>query len=331
MHITWQSFAIDMKAAVFNRTSAGKVLEIREIEKPVPKPNEVLLKVYAASVNPLDWRLKLRRPGVDLAGVVEAVGASVVRFKPGDAVFGTGRGAFAEYARALERRLTSKPDNMTFEQAASLPIAGVTALQALRDKGHLRAGQKTLINGAAGGVGTFAVQIANSMGADVTGVCSTQNVELVRSLGATRVFDYTREDFTNGDEQYDVILDSAASRSLSDLRLVMTPPGICVIAGAAKAVWPVVKGLLELLIRSIILRQRITTFIARVTPKDLDGLSDLVLSGKLSPVIDRIYPLTRAADAIAYVETGHARAKVVICMNAASILRTTYPPAIETR
>jgi len=303
-----------MKAALFSKTSSGKVLGIHDVPIPVPQPKQVLIEVRAASVNPLDWRLKLRRPGVDLSGVVKSVGKNVTRFKPGDAVFGTGRGSFAEYACASESRLLTKPESMSFEQAASVPIAGLTALQGLRDKGHLQPGQRVLINGAAGGVGTFAVQIAKSMGAHVTGVCRTQNVEMVRSLGADRVFDYTREDFVQDAGRYDLILDNAASRSLSDFRRVMTPRAICVLAGAPKGIWPTITGLLEWLARSL-LWQNITAFIAKVSLDDLIEISRLIVSGKVSPMIDRLYSLREAADAIAYVETGHARAKVVISMN----------------
>jgi NADPH:quinone reductase-like Zn-dependent oxidoreductase len=304
-----------MKAAVFTKTSSGKMLAIHDLPLPVPKPKQVLIQVRAASVNPLDWRLKLRRPGVDLSGIVKSVGKSVTRFKPGDAVFGTGRGAFAEYACARESKLIGKPESISFSEAASVPIAGLTALQALRDKGHLRPGQKVLINGAAGGVGTFAVQLAKSMGADVTGVCRTQNVEMVRSLGADRVFDYSREDFAEEGSCYDLILDNAARRPLSALRRVMASAATSVLVGAPKSIWPTITGLVELLIRRVVLRQRITTFIAKVTPGDLTAILNLILTGKITPMIDKVYPLNEAADAIAYVETGHARAKVIISMN----------------
>ena len=194
-----------MKAAVYIKNKSGKVLEIRELEQPVPKDKEVVVRVRAASVNPLDWRMKSRRPGVDVAGQVVTVGKMVTLSAPGDAVFGLCRGAFAEYACATEDKLVAIPGDVTFELAAAVPVAGLTALQGLRDKGHLQAGQKVLINGAAGGVGTFAVQIAKSFGAKVTGVCSTKNVELVRSLGADRVIDYTQQDFTQDRERYDVL------------------------------------------------------------------------------------------------------------------------------
>ena len=210
-----------MKAAVYTKTKSGKVLQITDIETPIAKDNEVLIKTRAASVNPLDWRLKSRCPGVDVAGEVVAMGKRVTQFKAGDAVFGTCRGAFAEYACTSESALVSKPVNLTFEQVACVPIAGLTALQALRDKGDLQPGQKVLINGAAGGVGTFAVQIAKSLGAEVTGVCSTRNVEMVRSLGADLVIDYTQEDFTNKGRYYDLVLDNVGNRTLSAFRRVM--------------------------------------------------------------------------------------------------------------
>ena len=210
-----------MKAAVYTKTKSGKVLQITDIETPIAKHNEVLIKTRAASVNPLDWRLKSRRPGVDVAGEVVAMGKRVTQFKAGDAVFGTCRGAFAEYACTSESALVSKPVNLTFEQVACVPIAGLTALQALRDKGDLQPGQKVLINGAAGGIGTFAVQIAKSLGAEVTGVCRTRNVEMVRSLGADLVIDYTQEDFTNKGRYYDLVLDNVGNRTLSAFRRVM--------------------------------------------------------------------------------------------------------------
>src|SRR5579863_4884015 len=212
-----------MKAAVYTKGKSGKVLEIRDLEQPVPNDNEILVRVRAASVNPLDWRMKTKRPGVDVAGEIVAVGRTVARFKPGDAVFGAGKGAFAEYVCAPEAKLALKPEVVTFEQAATVPIAGMTALQALRDRGHLQSGQKVLINGAAGGVGTFSVQIAKSFGAHVTAVCSTKNVDLVRSLGADRVIDYTREDFTQETGRYDLLLDNVGNRSLSSMRRVLTP------------------------------------------------------------------------------------------------------------
>ena len=301
-----------MKAAVYTKARSGKVLEMKDLEQPVPKDNEVVIRVRAASVNPLDWRLKSQRPGVDVAGQVVAVGGAVTQFKPGDAVFGAGRGAFAEYACAPEGKVARKPEGVSFDQAAALPIAGLTALQGLRDKGHLQPGQKVLINGAAGGVGTFAVQIAKSLGANITGVCSTKNVELVRSLGADRVIDYTRDDFTQESERYDLLLDNVGNRTLSAMKRVLSPSGKCVMAGAPKKLRAVLTRLLKAFAWSLFLRQKFTFFIAKMNRDDLATLCGLIEAGKLSPVIDRRYPLAETAGAIAYVEEGHARAKVVI-------------------
>jgi len=301
-----------MKAAVYTKGKSGKILEIKDLEQPVPKENEVVIRVCAASVNPLDWRMKRQRPGVDVAGQVVAVGGTVTQFKPGDNVFGACKGAFAEYACVPEVALVPKPESMNFEQAAAVPIAGLTALQGLRDKGHIQAGQKVLINGAAGGIGTFAVQIAKSFGADVTGVCSTKNVELVRSLGADRVIDYTRDDFTQGSERYDLLLDNAGNRTVSAMRRVLRPLGKCVMAGAPKHLWTVLSRLFKAFAWSLFSKQKFIFFIAKMNRDDLMTLCGLIEAGKVTPVIDRRYPLTETADAIAYVEEGHARAKVVI-------------------
>jgi len=301
-----------MKAAIYTKRSSGKVLELVEIDPPVPKPGEVLIKVRAASINPLDWRLKSHRPGVDIAGEVTAVGSRVTRFKSGDAVFGAGKGSFARYAVARESRLAPKPDSVSFEQAASLPIAGLTALQGLRDKGRLAPGQKVLINGAAGGVGTFAVQIAKALGAEVTGVCSTRNVEMVRSLGADFVVDYTRQDFTQSTQRYDLVLDNVGNRTISDLRRVLTPHGRCVLVGAPKEMGAVLLHVLEAFARTQILRQKVAFFIAQFKAEDLKTLADFVQTGEIRPVIDRQYSLSEAGDAIAHVEEGHARGKVIL-------------------
>jgi len=301
-----------MKAAVYTKAKTGKVLEMKDLEQPVPKDNEVVIRVRAASINPLDWRMKSQRPGVDVAGRVAAVGGSVTQFKPGDAVFGLCKGAFAEYACAREARLVTKPESLSFDQAAAVPVAGLTALQGLRDKGHLQPGQKVLINGAAGGIGTFAVQIAKSFGAKVTGVCSTKNVELVRSLGADRIIDYTREDFTQGSERYDLILDNVGNRSLSAMRRVLGPNGKCVMAGAPKELWAVLSRLLKAFAWSPFIRQKFAFFIAKMNRDDLTTLCELIKAGKLTPEIDRRYPLKETADALAYAEEGHARAKVLI-------------------
>ena len=301
-----------MKAAVHIKAESGKVLVIKDLEQPVPKDNEVLLRVRAASVNPLDWRLKVKRPGVDVAGEVVAIGRTVTQFKPGDAVFGAGKGAFAEYACARETKIALKPESMTFEHAASVPIAGLTALQALRDKGRLQPGQKVLINGAAGGVGTFAVQIAKSLGANVTGVCSTKNVELVRSLGADGVIDYTREDFSQGNERYDLLLDNVGNRTISSLKRLLGPNGRFVMVGAPKEMRAVITGLLKALVCWPFLRNKFKFLIGNINRDDLIMLGKLITTGKVTPVIDRHYPLAEAANALAYVEEGHARAKVVI-------------------
>lgn len=304
--------SLHMKAAIYSKGELGKVLEITDLEQPVPKDNEVLLRVRAASVNPLDWRMKSPRPGVDVAGEVVAVGRGVTQFKPGDAVFGAGTGTFAEYARAAEIKLAAKPESVTFEQAAVMPIAGLTALQGLRDKGGLQPGEKVLINGAAGGIGTFAVQIAKSFGADVTGVCSTKNIELVRSLGADRVIDYTREDFTEDSQRYDLLLDNVGNRTLSDMKRVLKPNGKCIMAGAPKTLSAVFARIFEAFARSLFLRQKFTFFVAKIKKDDLTTLCELTKAEKLTPVIDRQYPLADTSAAIAYVEEGHARAKVII-------------------
>jgi NADPH:quinone reductase-like Zn-dependent oxidoreductase len=301
-----------MRAAVHAKTESGRVLQIIEVQTPIPKDSEVLIQTRAASVNPLDWRLKSRQPGVDVAGEVVATGNRVNQFKPGDAVFGTCRGAFAEYVCTSEDALVSKPERITFEQAASVPIAGLTALQGLRDKGNLQPGQRVLINGAAGGVGTFAVQIAKSMGAVVTGVCSAGNVELVRSLGADSVIDYTREDFTGTGQHYDLLLDNVGNRPFSALRRVMAPHGRCVLAGAPKELPAVLSRLLKALLWPPFLPQQFTLYVAKRRKDDLLTLCELMKEGKASPVIDKSYPFACTADAIAYVELGHARAKVVI-------------------
>ncbi|WP_321475113.1 NAD(P)-dependent alcohol dehydrogenase [uncultured Paludibaculum sp.] len=301
-----------MRAAVYSKTKSGKVLQIVDVERPVPKDNEVLIRTRAASVNPLDWRMKSPRPGVDVAGEVVAAGKHVTQFKPGDAVFGLCRGAFAEYACASEAELVPKPEHLTFEQAASIPIAGLTALQALRDRGHLQPRQSVLINGAAGGVGTFAVQIARSLGADVTGVCSTRNVEMVRSLGAAEVIDYTREDFTRNGRHYDVLLDNVGNHTFSELRRVLTPRGLCVLTGAPKQLWAALARMLKAFAWPPFLHQKFTFFIAKRNQDDLTTLCALMRTGAVTPVIDKRYQLSATADAIAYVEQGHARAKVVI-------------------
>ena len=310
-------------------------LKLEDIEKPTPNDDQILVKVRAASVNPYDWHfiegtpkimrmmgVGLRKPkdtrlGVDFAGTVEAVGKNVKQFKPGDDVFGGRGGAFAEYVcRRAEGAVALKPANITFEQAASVNIAGITALQAIRDKGKVQAGQKVLINGASGGVGTFAVQIAKSFGADVTGVCSTRNVDLVRSLGADHVIDYTKEDFAKGAERYDVILDNVPNHSLSECRNILKPKGKYVMIGGggpndSRWVGPFGRVIHALLVSPFI-SQEMGMMMADANQKDLTVLADLMQSGKMKPVIDRTYKLSEVPAAIAYLEEGHARGKVVI-------------------
>ena len=310
-------------------------LKLEEIEKPIPNDEQILVKVRAASVNPYDWHfvegtpkimrlmgVGLRKPkdtrlGVDFAGTVEAVGKNVTQFKPGDEVFGGRGGAFAEYVcRRAEGAVALKPANITFEQAAAVNIAGITALQGLRDKGKVQPGQKVLINGASGGVGTFAVQIAKSLGAEVTGVCSTRNVDLVRSLGADHVIDYTKEDFAKGAERYDVILDNVPNHSLSECRSVLTPKGKYVLIGGggpndSRWVGPFGR-VIKTMILSPFMSQKMGMMMADANHNDLTILADMMQSGKLKPVIDRTYKLAEVPAAIAYLEQGHARGKVVI-------------------
>jgi len=300
-----------MKAAVYIKRGSGKVLEVVDLPVPTPKDNEVLIKVCAASVNPLDWRLKSPRPGVDVAGRVEAVGPRVTGFKSGDEVFGLGKGTFAEYACVSESKLARKTPAIPFVQAAAIPIAGLTALQALRDIGHLKSGQNVVINGAAGGVGTFSVQIAKSMGALVTAVCSTKNLDQSRALGADRVIDYTRDDFITDEQFYDIVLDNVGNRPLRALKRLLTAHGKCVMVGAPKAMGRVLARILEAMVRP-----RFTFFIAKMKKEDLEALSILIQTGRVTPAIDKCYPLSDAAAAIAYVETGHARGKVMINIEA---------------
>src|SRR5438128_6570595 len=310
-------------------------LKLEDVEKPVPNDDQVLVKVRAASVNPYDWHfiegtpylmramgVGLRKPkdtrvGVDFAGTVEAIGKNVTQFKPGDEVFGGKGGAFADYVcPRAGRALALKPANITFEQAASVNIAGITALQALRDKGKVQSGQKVLINGASGGVGTFAVQIAKTLDADVTGVCSTRNVDLVRSLGADHVIDYTKEDFTKSGQRYDVILDNVGTQPLLSFRRVLIPKGKYVMIGGGG---PNDQGLIGPLFRPIkamllspFVSQEMGMFMADTNQTALAVLAHLMQSGKVKPVIDRTYKLSEVPAAIAYLEQGHARGKVVI-------------------
>ncbi len=323
-----------MRAAVYTGYGPPDVVQVKDVEKPVPKDNEVLIKVRAAAVNPLDYHLmrgRLRvlrlflglrkpkmRPGRDVAAQVEAVGSKVTRFKAGDPVFGTCVGAFAEYACAPESKLVMKPEGVTYEQAASAPIAALTALQGLRDAGKVQPGQKILINGAAGGVGTYVVQIGKWLGAEVTGVCSTRNVDMLRSLGAERVVDYTREDFTQGAYRYDVIFDLVGNHSFLECTRVMNPRGIYVGAGvlAQQSVLGFLVGLLTAPVLSLFVVQKFTMAMARSSEEDLRIVGELIAAGKIIPVIDRRYPLTEVAAALRYLEEKHARGKVIIALEA---------------
>jgi NADPH:quinone reductase-like Zn-dependent oxidoreductase len=325
-----------MKALIYHAYGSPDVLHCEDVEKPTPGDDEVLIRVRAAAVNPLDCHLmsgayilrpltglrkpKLTCPGADLAGEIEAVGRNVTRFQPGDPVFGAARRAFAEYVCASEARLALKPANLTFEQAAALPVAGLTALQGLRDRGRVQPGQTVLINGAAGGVGTFAVQIAKSLGAEVTGVCSTRNVDLVRSIGADHVVDYIRDDFTRNAMRYDVIFDCVGNRPLSDCWRVMIRKGTYVAVGArpgGRWIGPLPR-LLMVLLSSPFVSQNVVFFMARVNDKELLALKELVEANKVKPVIDRTYALSDAAEAIRYLKEGHARGKVVITVGSGS-------------
>jgi NADPH:quinone reductase-like Zn-dependent oxidoreductase len=321
-----------MKAIVQDGSGSADVLHVRDINKPVLTDGHVLVRVRAASVNALDWHsvhggklisavaTLMRQPdqlvrGVDLAGEVEAVGTGVTRFAPGDAVFGGAPAAFAEYALAHEDSLELKPRNASFEQAAAIGVAGRTALQGLRDKAQVKPGQRVLISGAGGGVGTFAVQIAKALGAHVTAVTSTRNLEVVRSLGADEVIDYRLEDFTRRGARYDAVFDVAANRSLSDLRRVLTPTGTLVLVGAdRRGGVAIFTRIVSAFARSRLLRQRIVFYVAKANQADLVVLKELIEAGKVCPAIDRAYPLAQGAEAVRYVGSGQARAKVVITM-----------------
>jgi len=319
-----------MRAVLHQRYGRPDVLELRDVQKPEIGDDQVLVRVHASSVNPVEWygvsgpyfaRVGngMRRPkdqtvGADLAGVVEAVGRDVTLFEPGDEVFGVSGGSWAEYTIAREDRLAKKPASLSFDEAAAVPVAAVTALQALRDKGDVQAGQKVLINGASGGVGTFAVQLAKLLGAEVTAVCSTGNVEQARALGADRVVDYTKEDFTKLGVQHDVVLDIAGSRSFLEVRKVLTPDAKYVLVGGRMTY----RGLGPLphlggtILKSRFRSQTVTFFVAKVTTEDLTYLAELLEAGTLKAVIDRRYELSEAPDALAYLGEGHAKAKVVI-------------------
>jgi len=325
-----------MKAIVYCDYGSPDVLKLEDVARPVPTDDQILIRVRAASVNPLDWHFMrgtpyimrlgtgLRKPksarlGVDYAGTVEAVGRNVTQFKPGDEVFGGKDGALAEYVCArADRSVVLKPANLTFEEAAAVPIAAVTALQGLRDKGKLQPGQKVLINGASGGVGTFAVQIAKSLGANVTGVCSTRNVDLVRSLGADQVIDYTNEDFSKSGQRYDVILDNVGTQPLLEFKRVLNPKGICVLIGGGgpnegRWIGPLARPIKALALSPFV-SQTFVMLLADLNKKDMNLLGDLMQAGKVRPVIDRSYKLSEVPEAIRYLEEGHARGKVVISL-----------------
>jgi NADPH:quinone reductase-like Zn-dependent oxidoreductase len=324
-----------MLAMVQDTYGSAEVLQLRDVDKPAIGDDEVLIRVRAAGVNPADWAIMsglpyvarpvygMRKPknpvrGTDVAGVVEAVGASVTRFRPGDEVFGWGVGAYSEYAVA-KGTLALKPANLTFEQAASVPMAGLVALQALRDHGNVQAGQTVLINGASGGIGTFAVQIARSLGAQVTGVCSTQNMDLVRSIGADHVIDYTVEDFTRSGQHYDFILDNVSNHSLSDLRRALTPTGALVPNGGGfDNRWFASGGrVLRAHVLKRSLDRRLRPFLVSQSQEDLVVLKELIEAGKITPVIERTYQLSETPQAIAHVGDGHVRGKVAITVEAA--------------
>jgi NADPH:quinone reductase-like Zn-dependent oxidoreductase len=323
-----------MKAIVYHRYGSADVLKFEEIKKPVPKDNQVLIKVRAAALNPLDWRMiagvpflvrklmKLKTPsaenpvgiGRDVAGVIEAVGRNVTQLKIGDEVFGNCEVAVAEYCCTKESGVVLKPETLTFEQAAAIPVAGLTALQGLRDKGKIQAGQKVLINGAAGGVGTFAVQVAKSFGAEVTGVCSGANVEMVMSIGADKVIDYTQEDFTKGAERYDIILECVGNKPFSQCRRVLTDEGRYVIVGAGHdiSMIEILASAVKTVAASSISKQKAIMFVAKSNQQDLAFLAELIATGKMTSVIERTYRLEETPEAVAHLERGHARGKLVI-------------------
>ena len=320
-----------MKAIVQETYGSPDVLELRDVEKPTPNDDQVLVRVRASSVNPADWhhvtgtpylvrmgsglrRPKQAVPGTDMAGEVEAVGRNVTRFRPGDEVFGMRSGAYAEYVAVRADRIVRKPANVTFEEAASVPIAALTALQGLRDRGHLRAGHQVLVIGASGGVGTFAVQIAKALGAEVTGVCRTGNVDMVRALGADHVVDYTREDFVHSGRKYDVILDNVGNRSIADRRRVLKPTGTLVVVGGPKKnrwIGPM-GGVVLLSLRSRLGGPKMTFMLAKNDVDDLDTLRDLLDSKQVTPVVERTYPLREVPEALRYLGQGHAQGKIVI-------------------
>jgi NADPH:quinone reductase-like Zn-dependent oxidoreductase len=326
-----------MKAIVYHRYGSADVLKLEETQKPAPKDNQALIKVRAAALNPIDWRLmggvpflirkvaKMNAPsaqqpvgiGRDVAGVVEAIGKEVTQFKVGDEVFGTCEAAVAEYACVKQSGAVAKPAALTFEQAASIPVAGLTALQAVRDKGKVQPGQRVLINGAAGGVGTFAVQVAKFFGAEVTGVCSGRNVEMVHSIGADKVIDYTQEDFTKGAERYDLIIECVGTTSFSTARRVLNPEGRYVIVGGGHdiSMMEILASAVKTIVASSVSKQKAVMFMAKSNQPDLTFLAELIATGKMTPVIERTYKLEETPEAVAHLEAGHARGKLVVVLN----------------
>lgn len=318
-----------MKAIVYTKYGPPDVLQLKEVERPVPGDDEVLVRVHAVSINAMDWHIMRGKPlparlamgfrkpknpilGSDVAGRVEAVGKNVTQFQPGDEVFGgVGNGGFAEYVCVREKALLLKPANISFEASAAVPVAAVTALQALRDQGQIRPGQKVLINGASGGVGTFAVQLARSFGAEVTAVCSTRNLDMARALGADYVIDYTQEDFTRNGRQYDLIVDIAASRSVADYKRALSAQGICVIVGFS-TLFHMLRSMVMGRVASRTGSKKFVRFLAKLYRKDLVLLRELLESGKVVPAIDRRYPLNKVAEAMRYFGEEHARGKVII-------------------
>ena len=326
-----------MKAIVQGKFGSPKeVLNIKEIDKPIAGEDEALVRVHAASIHIGDYytigglpyvmrpafsgmRAKNRVPGTDIAGVVEAVGANVTQLKPGDAVFGSYKGAFAEYVSFPDKSLALKPTNLTFEEASAIGVSALAALQGLRDHGNLQAGQKVLITGASGGVGTFAVQIAKSLGAEVTGVCSTRNLEMVRSIGADHVIDYTKEDFREGEARYDLIFDNVANSSRSDTRKVLTPTGMLLANGARVGGWfGGIKDPMMAFASSLFVSQQGKPFLSMPNPEDLATLRDLAEAGKITTIIDKVYPLSETPEAVTAVGEGHAQGKTIITIEQAS-------------
>ncbi len=334
-----------MKAIMQREYGGPEVLQLEDVEKPVPQDDQVLVRVHASSANPADYHalggsmarilapiimhqnIGMRRPkdpsfGSDIAGTIESIGKNVTKFNPGDDVFGAcakGSSGFGEYAAAREVRLALKPRNISFEEAAGIPVAGVTALQALRDNGKIKHGQKVLVNGASGGVGTFAVQVAKSYGTDVTGVCSTRNLDMVRKIGADHAIDYTRDDFSRNGKQYDLICDAVGNHSVSDYKRALTQDGICVLVGFY-GLSRLIANMINGRIASKTGSKKIGMMLAKITAEDLTVMKELIEAGKVRPVVDRIYPLIEAADAIRYCEgekhrPGHARGKIVVTMS----------------